>query len=182
MHGKQNMNSWSQRQQLWLARERSLSQWMRGAATRAWIFSILKAASLLGDGWVWFGALLLVALVGGNAGSAAAVRLFAVGATDLVLYRIIKRWIARPRPPMSSNPIERVRPLDVFSFPSGHVMHAVACSIVLTAYFPAAAFVVWPLTILVALSRVILGLHYPSDVIAGAALGATVALLSFNLL
>lgn len=182
MHGKQNINAWSRRQQAWLARERSLSDWMRGAATRAWIFNVLKLASRLGDGWVWVGALLVVGFAGGNSGAAAAVRLFSVGAIDLVLYRIIKRWIARPRPSVSTSLIQRVRPLDVFSFPSGHVMHAVACSIVLTAYFPAAAVVVWPLTTLIALSRVILGLHYPSDVIAGAALGAAVALLSFNLL
>lgn len=182
MHSKQNVNSWSKRQQSWLARELSLSQWMRGAATRSWIFSVLKASSHLGDGWGWVGTLLYVALVGGDVGTAAAIRLFAVGATDLVLYRIIKRWIARPRPSIDTNHLERVRPLDVFSFPSGHVMHAVACSIVLTAYFPGAAAVLWPLTILISLSRVILGLHYPSDVIAGAALGATVALLSFNLL
>ncbi len=136
-----------------------------------------------GDGWVWFGALLGAALAGGNTGASAAIRLFAVGVTDLVLYRIIKRWIARPRPAGSGTGIiERVRPLDMFSFPSGHVMHAVACSVVLTAYYPMAAAVVWPLTILIALSRVILGLHYPSDVVAGAALGATVALMSFNLL
>jgi undecaprenyl-diphosphatase len=156
---------------------------MHGAATRIWIFNVLKVASRLGDGWVWFGALLGVALAGGNTGASAAIRLFGVGATDLVLYRIIKRWIARPRPAGSGTGIiERVRPLDVFSFPSGHVMHAVACSVVLTAYYPMAAAVVWPLTILIALSRVILGLHYPSDVVAGAALGATVALMSFNLL
>lgn len=73
-------------------------------------------------------------------------------------------------------------PLDVFSFPSGDVMHSVAFSVVLTTCYPIAAAVVWPLTILFASSRVILGLHYPSDVVAGAALGATVALLSFNLL
>ena len=73
----------------------------------------------------------------GTGGSGLALFLggVAVGATDLVLYRIIKRWIARPRPAgIGTVIVERVRPLDVFSFPSGHVMHAVACSVVLTAY------------------------------------------------
>ena len=44
------------------------------------------------------------------------------------------------------------------------------------------ALVVWPFTLLVAVSRVILGLHYPSDVIVGALIGALTAAVSFNLL
>jgi undecaprenyl-diphosphatase len=58
----------------------------------------------------------------------------------------------------------------------------VACSIILTAYYPMFALFVWPFTVLVAVSRVILGLHYPSDVIVGALIGAAVAIASFNLL
>jgi undecaprenyl-diphosphatase len=42
-------------------------------------------------------------------------------------------------------------------------------------YFPALAWILVPFTVLVAISRVVLGLHYPSDVLAGAAVGAGVA-------
>ncbi len=61
-------------------------------------------------------------------------------------------------------------------------MHSVACSVILTAYYPMLALVVWPLTVLIAGSRVVLGLHYPSDVIVGALIGAITAIVSFNLL
>ncbi|HMC13188.1 MAG TPA: phosphatase PAP2 family protein, partial [Gallionellaceae bacterium] len=69
--------------------------------------------------------------------------------------------------------------LDQFSFPSGHTMHAVAFSIVAIYYFPVLIWLVLPFSILVTLSRPVLGLHYPSDVLAGAAIGA--ALASFSL-
>ena len=68
-----------------------------------------------------------------------------------------------------------VAPLDEFSFPSGHTLHAIAFTIVITASFPLLAPLLWTFTALVALSRVILGLHYPSDVLAATALGAAIA-------
>ena len=49
-------------------------------------------------------------------------------------------------------------------------------------YYPVSALFVWPLTILIALSRIVLGLHYPSDVIVGALIGGITAAVSFNLL
>lgn len=67
-------------------------------------------------------------------------------------------------------------PLDRFSFPSGHTLHAVVFSLVATAYYPALGWLVWPFTALVALSRLVLGLHYVSDVLVGALLGASIAL------
>ena len=181
MYAKQNVNSMVATAAVVAGARAFAVAGPRGAATRVRIF-MLKPASLLRSGWFWVGALLFVAMNGGYAGTAAAVRLLAVGAIDLLLYRIIKRSIAPPLPSMSNKFIERPRPLDSFSFPSGPVMHDVACCVVLTAYFPAAAEVVWPRTILTALSLVVLGLHYPSDVLAGAVLGATAALQSFDLL
>jgi membrane-associated phospholipid phosphatase len=66
-----------------------------------------------------------------------------------------------------------VAPLDEFSFPSGHTLHAVSFTIVALAYYPWLAPLLVPFTAGVALSRVVLGLHYPSDVLAatGIALG-----------
>jgi len=51
----------------------------------------------------------------------------------------------------------------------------VVFSVVATAYYPALAAWVWPFTLLVAASRLVLGLHYPSDVVIGALLGVGIA-------
>jgi undecaprenyl-diphosphatase len=71
-----------------------------------------------------------------------------------------------------------VAPLDEFSFPSGHTLHAVSFSIVALAYYPWLAPLLVPFSAGVALSRVVLGLHYPSDVLAATAIGVVLASLS----
>jgi undecaprenyl-diphosphatase len=58
----------------------------------------------------------------------------------------------------------------------------VAFTIVATGFVPMLAWVLVPFTLLVAASRVVLGLHYPSDVLVGASLGAALAVGSFSLL
>ncbi|HEV3009262.1 MAG TPA: phosphatase PAP2 family protein, partial [Burkholderiales bacterium] len=69
--------------------------------------------------------------------------------------------------------------LDRFSFPSGHTLHAIAFSLVACSYYPGLWIILWPFALVTAVSRVALGLHYPSDVIAGGALGALIAGASF---
>ena len=72
-----------------------------------------------------------------------------VGVVNLILYKIIKRWIARPRPYRVCQDFRAcARSLDEFSFPSGHTLHSVAFSLILTVYYPVFAIFVWPLTLL----------------------------------
>ena len=174
---------WWPEQQLWLERERLIALWMHGASTRAWVVRLLAAVSRVGDGWLWYAIIVCLPWAGGPVGTSASVRMIGVGMVNLVVYRIIKRWIARPRPFRTCPGIrECARSLDEFSFPSGHTLHSVAFSLILTVYYPMFALFVWPLTALIAVSRVILGLHYPSDVVVGALIGAITAAVSFNLL
>jgi undecaprenyl-diphosphatase len=71
--------------------------------------------------------------------------------------------------------------LDRYSFPSGHTLHAVSFTTLAVSSFPELAWLLVPFAALIAASRVVLGLHYPTDVAAGALIGATLAVLSMVL-
>ena len=175
--------SWPDRQLVWIERERSFARWMHSASARPWVLLPLNVVSRLGDGWMWCAVILALPWFSHPVGIDCAIRMAAVGAVDLVLYLIIKRCIARPRPYRNCPGIQACgRSLDEYSFPSGHTMHSVAFSLILSTYYPALGYIVWPFTALVGISRVVLGLHYPSDVVVGALVGGIMAAVSFNLL
>jgi undecaprenyl-diphosphatase len=151
----------------------------RGARHRA-IVALLQAVSWLGNGVFWY-ALMLALLVSDPYGAALPVLHMAfVGAICTGCYKMVKHSTVRSRP-YQVNPLvlAGASVLDRFSFPSGHTLHAIAFSLVACWYYPGLAPILWPFTALTAVSRVALGLHYPSDVIAGSALGALIAGASF---
>lgn len=139
--------------------------------------------SRLGDGVFWYGLMGAMVLLDGMQGLRASAHLAAVGVVSLLLYKGLKRWTRRPRPFSADRHIRAwVAPLDEFSFPSGHTLHAVAFTIVALAYYPILAWLLIPFTASVALSRVVLGLHYPSDVLAATGIGSVLAIGSLWLL
>jgi undecaprenyl-diphosphatase len=143
----------------------------RWGARRA-VATFFGAISRLGDGIFWYSLIAVLAATGGLRGALCALQMLLTGAIALGLYRLLKRWTRRPRPFRGcEDVIARVPPLDEFSFPSGHTLHAVSFTIVALAWFPALAPLLVPFTALVAASRVVLGLHYPSDVLAAIGLG-----------
>lgn len=134
------------------------------------------AVSRLGDGVFWYALMGGLLLVDGMAGLRASLHLALTGLVALILYKALKRWTRRPRPFASDVRIRAwVAPLDEFSFPSGHTLHAVAFSLVAMAHYPLLAWLLVPFTASVAASRVMLGLHYPSDVLAATGIGCTLA-------
>jgi undecaprenyl-diphosphatase len=97
----------------------------------------------------------------------------------VAIYKALKNQLVRERPYITHNGIvAAAAPLDRYSFPSGHTMHAVSFAILYSAYVPVVVWIMAPFAVLVAASRIVLGLHYPSDVVAGAMLGTLLACLS----
>lgn len=138
--------------------------------------------SRLGDGLFWYTLMAALVVLDGVDGLVASLHLAATGLVALSLYKLLKRWTRRPRPFASDARIRAwVAPLDEFSFPSGHTLHAVAFSLVAMAHYPGLAWLLVPFTASVAASRVALGLHYPSDVLAATVIGIALAALSLAL-
>lgn len=131
-----------------------------------------RVASRLGNGIAWYALMAALPAFGGRAGLRVSLHLALTGLACLAVYRATKAATARPRPCAASAAIRAAaRPLDRFSFPSGHTLQAVALTTVAVAHYPSLGVVLIPFCLLVAASRVVLGLHYPSDVLAGAVLG-----------
>ncbi|MDO9012951.1 MAG: phosphatase PAP2 family protein [Gallionella sp.] len=139
-----------------------------------------RLISRLGDGVFWYTLMAALLLYYQDYALPAVLHMLAVALAGTVIYKFIKVKTLRPRP-FNVYPaiICTGKALDQFSFPSGHTLHAVSFSIIVIFYFPGLAWLVLPFAVLVALSRPILGLHYPSDVLAGALLGALIAAVSF---
>ena len=132
--------------------------------------------SRLGDGGVWYAAMLVLPVLFGERGLTTSLQMIQVGVINLIIYKTVKQLAGRARP-SSVDPriLLGTAPLDRYSFPSGHTMHAVAFSTVITAHHVELTWCVVPLSSLIALSRLILGLHFPTDVVAGALIGGYVA-------
>jgi undecaprenyl-diphosphatase len=143
---------------------------------RAGVLRYFAAVSRLGDGVFWYALMLGMIFLGGARGPQAAGHMAATGLVSLLLYRLLKRWTRRPRPFARDVRIKAwVAPLDEFSFPSGHTLHAVAFTLIALAHYPALAWPLIPFAASVAASRVVLGLHYPSDVLAATGIGVVLA-------
>lgn len=97
-------------------------------------------------------------------------------ALEAVAYGFIKKKIKRDRPFQAMPDIQYLLiPPDRFSFPSGHTAGAFVMAVLIAAFQPALVLPVFIWASAVAISRVYLGVHYPSDVLAGMVLGTACA-------
>ena len=147
------------------------------------IRDLFRCVSRLGDGLFWYTLMIGILIVKGAEGLAPVLHMALGGLAGTTLYKWLKGKTLRPRPYEVHQDIWLTgKPLDKFSFPSGHTLHAVVFCVVMINYYPQLAIIAVPFTALVGLSRVVLGLHYPSDVLAGALLGGLIAGISFQIM
>ena len=138
--------------------------------------------SRLGDGVFWYSFIVMLPILYGKSGFHVSLMMTISGLICVSLYKQLKKRLVRERPFIRSKDIYRgCAPLDKYSFPSGHTMHAACFSTIALWHMPEFTILLLPFSILVALSRMVLGLHYPTDVICGAGLGVTLGVIANHL-
>ncbi|MGA9705031.1 phosphatase PAP2 family protein [Pseudomonas sp.] len=141
----------------------------------------IVACSRGGDGWLWWSAGLLVLSFGGTDRLQAFSAAFLSACSAVLLFARLKVHIRRPRP-HGPHRWARIAAPDQFSFPSGHSMTAFAVCSALFDFYPHWWPILLVIAVAVATSRVILGLHYLTDVLAGAVIGSALGAIWSELL
>ena len=153
-----------------------LNRWQAPLWVRKWMLLATRG----GDGWLWgtIGALIL--LFGGDQRFDALKAAFVSLGDAQLTFLILKRLIGRERPcAIETHCWSSLLPPDRFSFPSGHTISAFAITFSLGLCYPTLLAGLIFCALSVAASRVILGLHYLSDVIAGMVVGVAIGAAAF---
>jgi undecaprenyl-diphosphatase len=147
-------------------------------SANALIRQFFSFVSRLGNGVFWYALILVLPLIYGQEAIETSIIMIITGITGVILYKLLKNNLVRQRPCISHQCIHQgTAMLDLYSFPSGHTLHAFSFCIIAVNAFPKLGIVLIPFTLLIAASRVVLGLHYPTDVAVGALIGTLLAVI-----
>jgi undecaprenyl-diphosphatase len=148
-----------------------------------WIRLWALCATRGGDGWLWYGMGAMILLFGGP------LRFRAVGAAALAaalgiaIFLKLKKATGRKRPcAIEPHCWATLLPPDQFSFPSGHTITAFAVAVSLSRFYPDLAAGLLFCAVSIALSRILLGMHFLSDVLAGGIIGTVLAYAASSLM
>jgi undecaprenyl-diphosphatase len=156
---------------------RRLNRWRAPRWVRWWMLLATRA----GDGWVW-GAIGVALLLSNDPLRFRAIGSAACSVTaGILIFHKVKRVFCRTRPrDIEPHCWAHIVTRDRFSFPSGHSTTAFAVALSLGSFYPEIMPVLLALAANVAISRVILGMHFPSDVLAGSGVGALLGYAAFR--
>ncbi|HXX46514.1 MAG TPA: phosphatase PAP2 family protein [Candidatus Acidoferrales bacterium] len=144
-----------------------------------WFRILMIMATRGGDGWLWYGLGLILLVYGGEHRFAAIGAAGSAVVTGICLFQGLKRTSRRKRPcELEPHCWASVLPPDKYSFPSGHTITAFAVAVSVSLFYPFLLFYLLVVALLIAASRIILGLHFLSDVLAGSAIGVTLGFAS----
>jgi undecaprenyl-diphosphatase len=147
--------------------------WIRKQPLSPALRNFLRAYTRLGDGYVWLGVIAVVYFWIGLHGLFALLKqsLFA-GALSILVYWVFKLSFRRPRPFNHIQGVQaEVPPMDKYSFPSGHVMNNLAAGYVVFNALPEVGWIVLLMPITWGFLRILFGVHWLSDILAGIILG-----------
>ena len=151
-------------------------QWLRRYNSPALDALMAGLSDIAAGAGIWIALTLLIGFIRPSRWPAATQVFLAIGMTILLTETAAKPFFNRARP-FESHADTRVFGYRSItrSFPSGHAANAAAAAYALTRLAPEGRAIFWSLALLIALSRVYLGAHYPGDVIAGGLLGLAAA-------
>lgn len=156
--------------------------WLVNVRLHRLLSPFCRQISRTGDGWLY--GLLLAALYYQQGWQSLGLQMLLLGfLIERPLYFVLKNGLKRHRPAQVLPNFQSViRPSDYFSFPSGHTSAAFMVATTLAYCLPAwtAPLFIWAAS--VGFSRVILGVHFPTDILMGMVLGVSAALLSMECL
>jgi undecaprenyl-diphosphatase len=147
-----------------------------------WVRYLAIAATRAGDGWLWYMVGLSVLLWGGPERITAVASAGSAALVGIGVFKSLKKLSGRKRPcEIEPHCWATLLPPDQFSFPSGHTITAFAVAIGLGEFYPALLPALLVCALLIATSRILLGMHFLSDVVVGALVGMGLALTSHSL-
>jgi undecaprenyl-diphosphatase len=157
--------------------------WVGFLMQRYRLYRLARAVSFTGDGYAYLLLAALLLLLSPEFGLAVTLAACLAFAFELPTYVVLKKTFRRRRPYVVVEKYERIHiPSDEFSFPSGHTAGGFVMAAIVSNFFPAATLPMYAWATGIGLSRVLLRVHFVSDIIAGSLLGTAFALLSLNLL
>ena len=157
---------------------RRLNRWRAPRWIRVWMILATRA----GDGWLWYAIGAATLLFGGDDRLAAFGAALLAAACGIAIFLTLKRAAGRRRPcAFEPHCWATLLPPDQFSFPSGHTITAFAVSLSLVHFYPELTVGLMFCALSVAASRILLGMHFLSDVVAGAAIGTLLARVAVHL-
>lgn len=154
--------------------------WLMARKHRQVMTRVSRVISMSADGPLY----ALLALTVWMLGYSQWALIIAVGFTvERILYLLLKKSFKRNRPAdILDDFTSFIRPSDQFSFPSGHTSGAFFMAYCLSEWFPEFYMSFYSWSAMVAMSRIFLGVHFPTDTAMGALLGTTCAIVSFEVL
>ena len=156
---------------------RRMNRWRAPRWFRIWMI----AATRMGDGWIWYGLGLMLLAYGGPQRYSAIGAAGSAAVLGILAFTALKRLSQRPRPcQIEPHCWSKVLPPDRFSFPSGHTMTAFSIALVVSYFYPSLEGVLFFLALSIAVSRIVLGMHFLSDVLAGVVMGVALGCASIT--